>query len=67
MNVQVARPKTRAGQLALIKQRRKHVAQLEDLLTRSMPAQDRRHLQQRLRGERASLASWETWVARKTA
>lgn len=67
MSVQVARPKTRAGQLALIRQRRKHVEQLEAMLALPMPAQDRRHLQQRLQGERASLASWETWVARKSA
>lgn len=65
MSVQVKRPRTTADIKRLIRERRKNIERLEAALALSLPAQDRRHLQQRLHGERMNLRSWERYLEKK--
>ena len=67
MSVNVKRPRTVPEIKALIRERKRNVAKLEKALTLSLPAQDRKHLQMRLKGERANLQSWIDYLAKKDA
>lgn len=67
MSVSVKRPRTTADIKALIRERKRNVAKLEKALKCSLPAQDRRHLQQRLHGERMNLQSWIDYLEKKAA
>lgn len=67
MSVQVKRPREVGEIRALIRERKRNVKRLEAALRLSLPAQDRRHLQQRLNGERANLQSWIDYLERKAA
>jgi hypothetical protein len=65
MSVQVKRPRTVGAIKALIRERTKNIERLEAALALSLPAQDRKHLQQRLRGERANRQSWVDYLNKK--
>lgn len=65
MAVTVKRPRTTADIKALIRERKRNITRLEQALKISLPAQDRRHLQQRLHGERMNLRSWEDYLAKQ--
>jgi hypothetical protein len=68
MSVQVKRPRERGAILALIRERDRHIAALEQALSaKGLPANTRRHLQHNLRGERANRQSWVDYLARKAA
>ena len=67
MSVSIKRPRDPKSIRALIRERERNIARLENLLKHSMPAQDRRHLQQRLKGERANRQSWIDHLNRKAA
>ena len=66
MGVTVERPRTEAAIKALIRKRRRNISRLEQALAISLPAQDRRHLEQRLAGERANMQSWIDHLERKS-
>jgi hypothetical protein len=61
----VKRPRERAEILRLIRERTRHIAQLEQALTGSLPQQDRKHLRQRLHGERMNRQSWIDYLAKQ--
>lgn len=65
MSVSVKRPTDPAAIRALIRERRKNIARLEGALALSLPAQDRKHLQMRLKGERANCQSWIDYLEKK--
>lgn len=67
MSVSIKRPRTAPEIKALIRERDKNIARLEAALALSLPAQDRRHLQYRLKGERANRQSWVDYLAKKAA
>jgi hypothetical protein len=68
MSVYVKRPRTPSAIRALIRERERHIAALEQALKASgLPAATRRHLQQNLRGERANMQSWIDHLARKAS
>lgn len=66
-NVTIKRPRTTTEIRALIRERKRNIARLEKALKISLPAQDRRHLQQRLHGERMNMQSWIDYLERKAA
>lgn len=65
--VTVKRPREVGEIRALIRERKRNIAKLEKVLSCPLPAQDRRHLQMRLKGERANLQSWIDWLEKKAA
>lgn len=65
MSVQVKRPRTVVEAKALVRERTRNIGRLEAALALSLPAQDRKHLQQRLKGERANKQSWLDWIAKQ--
>lgn len=65
MSVQIKRPKDVAAIRALIRERRRNISRLEAALGLPLPAQDRRHLQQRLAGEKNNCQSWLDYLAKK--
>lgn len=65
MSVSVKRPRTVPEIRALIRERQHNIERLEAVLALSLPAQDRRHLQLRLKGERANCQSWIDYLAKK--
>lgn len=65
MTVVIKRPRDRAGILRLIRERDRHIAQLEQALKGSLPAQDRRHLRLRLKGEKMNRQSWVDHLAKQ--
>lgn len=67
MSVQVKRPRTTPEIKALIKERDKNITRLEAVLAMSLPAQDRRHLQLRLKGEKANRQSWIDYLSKHRA
>jgi hypothetical protein len=68
MSVYVKRPRTPGAIKALIRERARHIAALEQALTASgLPAHTRRHLQQNLRGERANMQSWIDYLEKKAS
>lgn len=56
--IAVKRPREVGEIKALIRERKRNIGKLEKALSLSLPAQDRRHLQMRLKGEKANLQSW---------
>jgi hypothetical protein len=66
VSVQVKRPRTTADIKRLIRERKRNVERLEAALRLSLPAQDRKHLQQRLKGERANLVSWQDFLTKRS-
>ena len=67
MSVTIKRPRDPQAIRALIRERKRNIARLEKALSLSLPAQDRRHLQLRLKGERANMQSWIDYLAKKEA
>lgn len=68
MSVQVKRPRDPKAIRALIRERERHIAALEQALAvKGLPAMTRRHLQQRLHGERMNRQSWIDYLAKKAA
>jgi hypothetical protein len=65
MSVTVKRPREVGEIRALIRERRKNIERLEAVLALSLPAQDRKHLQMRLKGERANCQSWIDYLEKK--
>jgi hypothetical protein len=63
--ISVKRPRDPAAIRALIRERKCNVERLEAVLALSLPAQDRKHLQQRLAGERANLQSWIDYLSKQ--
>jgi hypothetical protein len=63
----VKRPRTVPEIKALIRERKRNIAKLEKALSLSLPAQDRKHLQHRLRGERNNCQSWIDFLEKKAA
>jgi hypothetical protein len=61
----VKRPREVPEIRALIRERKRNITKLEAALRLSLPQQDKRHLQQRLHGERMNLRSWEDWLAKQ--
>lgn len=66
MSVAVKRPRTADEIRRLIRERQRNIAKLEKALSISLPAQDRRHLQQRLHGEKMNLVSWQDHLRKIT-
>jgi len=65
MAVSVKRPRTVPAIKALIRERQRHVAALEEALAvKGLPRSTRTHLQHNLRGERANLQSWVDYLAK---
>lgn len=67
MSVQVKRPRDTVAIKRLIRERQRNIAKLEAALRLSLPAQDRKHLQMRLKGEKANLQSWIDYLEKKAA
>lgn len=67
MSVKVKRPRTTTEIRALIRERKRNIERLEAVLAMSLPAQDRKHLRQRLHGERMNLRSWENYLLKRDA
>lgn len=65
MSVSIKRPREVADIKALIRERKRNISRLEKALSLSLPAQDRKHLQQRLHGERMNLRSWQDYLAKQ--
>lgn len=65
MSVQVKRPKDAASIKRLIRERERNIARLTDVLALPLPAQDRRHLQHRLHGEKMSCQAWKDYLAKQ--
>lgn len=63
----VKRPRTVPEIKALIRERSRNIKRLEAALALSLPQQDRKHLQQRLHGERMNKRSWEDFLVKKAA
>lgn len=62
MSVKVKRPRDPKAIRALIRERQRNVTKLEKVLALPLPAQDRKHLQLRLKGEKANLISWQDYL-----
>jgi hypothetical protein len=67
VSVSIKRPRTVPEIRALIRERQRNVKRLEAALALPLPAQDRRHLQQRLKGERANMQSWIDYLEKRAA
>lgn len=67
MSVKVKRPRTTSEIRALIRERTRNIKRLEAALRISLPAQDRKHLQQRLAGERANRQSWIDYLEKRAS
>ena len=67
MSVSIKRPRAVSDIRALIRERTKNIERLQAVLALSLPAQDRKHLQQRLRGEIANRQSWIDYLEKKGA
>ena len=65
--VTVKRPREVGEIKALIRERKRNITKLESALALSLPAQDRRHLQHRLRGERNNLQSWVDYLEKRVS
>lgn len=64
-NIVVKRPHERAAIRVLIRERTKNIEKLEAALALPLPAQDRKHLRQRLHGERMNRQSWVDHLAKQ--
>ncbi len=60
----VKRPRTEADIRKLIRERTRNIEKLETALRLPLPAQDRKHFQQRLHGERMNRQSWIDYLAK---
>ena len=67
MAVTVKRPRSVADIKRLIRERQRNIAKLEKALALSLPAQDRKHLQMRLKGEKMNMQSWIDYLEKKAA
>lgn len=68
MSVSVKRPRTVPEIRALIRERTRHIAALENALSvKGLPSNTRRNLQLNLKGERANRQSWIDYLEKKAA
>jgi hypothetical protein len=67
VSVSIKRPRTEPEIKALIRERKRNIAKLEAALRLSLPAQDRKHLQMRLKGEKNNMHSWIDYLEKKAA